>query len=105
VLRVDAAVEGDLTGWALAANDVDADGVLDLLVGAPDGGPDGEGEVRIVRGPASGVVTDAPAIVGREAGDQTGTTLAPAGPHGFAIGSPFADDLGGTVSILDAGWR
>jgi hypothetical protein len=106
VLRIDAARPGDLTGWSLAANDVDEDGVLELLIGAPSGGDGEEGEVRIVRRFAPGVMSagDLRVIGGRRTADQTGASLAPVGAHGFAIGSPFADDAAGVVSLLEKGW-
>ena len=44
-------VEGDAAGATLAAGDLDGDGVVDLLIGAPDGGTSDKGRVYAAFGP------------------------------------------------------
>ncbi len=70
--------EGDWTGSALASADVDADGIGDLLVGAPNYGETSSGTVYVVRGPVSGPtdLTDADARwIGASTGEGAGTAI------------------------------
>ncbi len=73
---------GPEPGWqagaALAAGDVDGDGVVDLLVGSPGAGAEGEGEVRLVLGPLlSGADLASPeaVFVGTSPEEGLGTSL------------------------------
>jgi hypothetical protein len=44
------AASGDSFGHSVAGGDVDGDGLGDLLVGAPDAGPSGEGTLYLLHG-------------------------------------------------------
>lgn len=114
VIQGDAA--GDLAGRSVAAaGDVNADGVDDLIVGAPfgDAGDADTGEAHIIYGMA-GVTrerldltalaaSDGFAIQGDAEGDQAGFSVAAAGDvngdgiDDLIVGAPFGDD-GGTVA-------
>ncbi|MES2642408.1 MAG: integrin alpha [Myxococcota bacterium] len=89
---------GDSAGTAVSpAGDVDGDGEIDLLVGAPgnDAGGGGAGRVYLLRGPfADGAVTLADAWA-----TFTGTSTAapPAFAHGAATGG---DALGNALAAL-----
>jgi hypothetical protein len=101
---------GDLTGSALAAGDVTSDGIDDILISALGArGPENKrplcGEVFLVAGSTAlnGTVdlrTTAPAltVIGTDAGDQIGFSLAIGDLNGGAkdviIGAPAADGPG-----------
>jgi len=94
----------DLLGNALAAGDVDADGIADVIAGAPTAGSlknvrDQGGEVRIFAGSSAWPpVLDAAedpniAILGAEAGDELGFSVA----SGDFDGDGNADVLAGAL--------
>ena len=111
-LTVLGAESGDLLGWAVAAGDFNADGIDDLLLGAPnaDGGPgnpkSGAGEAYVIFGenplPATvDLLSAAPdfAVFGADVGDQLGHAVASGDLNGddvddILLGAPFADGAG-----------
>jgi Ca2+-binding RTX toxin-like protein len=116
--RIDGAVAGDRSGWAVSsAGDVNGDGVDDLLIGAKYADPNGanSGAAYVVFGRDTAVVGDFAAILspsslngangfqisGAAANDQAGWSVASAGDvngDGFGdliIGARYADPNGG----------
>ncbi len=105
---------GDRFGAAVALTDVDRDGHLDLVVGAP-GEDQASGRITILRGSAQGVsprgaVTldqASPEIPGRsEAGDQFGAQVAALDVNGdgrkdLVIGSPGEDRYRGVLTVVE----
>jgi hypothetical protein len=75
--------DGDVFGTAVAAADTDADGVDDLLVGAPESSAGGvrAGRAYLFLGPppASGSAAEADRFFTGVSGDRVGHALAPAG--------------------------
>lgn len=69
---------GDVAGTALLAEDLDGDGVVDLVVGAPETGTVTEGRVYVILAPnlAGGSLADADATLeGPQMGSATGASL------------------------------
>ncbi len=89
---------GDYAGYSVAgAGDVDADGYVDMLVGAPSSGS-GPGAAYLVFGsasPASASLSTAVKFSGEVASDQAGLSVAGAGD---VDGDGFADFLVGAPS-------
>jgi len=96
----------DFAGSGLAGDvDLDGDGYLELLVGAPgnDDGGDAAGAVHVIYGPLSGVADLAISegqILGTSDGVELGTSIAVVGDldanglPDFALGAPLADGAG-----------
>jgi hypothetical protein len=89
-----------------SAGDVDADGFDDVLVGAPHGGPDGEGLVFLFRGSPDGLsATPAWTAAGAHPGAEFGFGVASAGDvngDGYGdvvIGEPGRDGQRGAASV------
>jgi len=92
----------DFAGSSLAGGvDLDGDGYVELLVGAPgnDGGGDTAGAVHVIYGPLSGITDLAISegeILGAAGGDELGTSIAVVGDlddngmPDFALGAPIA---------------
>lgn len=113
---------GDQFGTSVAPiGDIDADGILDLAVGAPfddDGGPD-RGAAWLLMLNANGTVrahskiSDAAAALGPgiQDGDQFGSSIARAGTverngyQRFLIGAPGSDDGGASRGAIWAVFR
>ena len=98
----------DNFGWCSSAADVDADGVGDLVVGAPYRGS--QGQVLVFHGPVAGniVASDAGvAIVGRSANAQLGKGCGALrdgnedGYEDFGVGAP--GDICGWVGVFAEG--
>jgi hypothetical protein len=86
-------------GTAVAAGDLDGDGLYDIAVGAPKAG-DG-GEVRVYCGRPGMLPASSPcAVLAGQAGDDLGTSLAVAGD---VNGDGFADLLAGAPGRLSGG--
>jgi hypothetical protein len=96
--------EGAQTGTSVArAGDVNADGRLDFVIGAPEAGDEAEGAAYVIFGPLRTPVVDLTElgergfeIVGAGEGDHAGFSVAPAGDvnhDGYAdvlVGAPSA---------------
>ncbi len=92
---------GDYFGWSVSGvGDLDADGVPDLLVGAPEAAPSGvpyAGQARALSG-ASGIALFT--LDGTNAYDSFGSTIAGAGDQNgdgvpdLLVGAPLADLFG-----------
>jgi hypothetical protein len=108
--RIDGAMAGDVTGWAVAgAGDVNGDGVSDMIVGAPKADLKGfeSGAAYVLFGETHNQNVDLLnlgergfAIIGGESGDEAGYAVANAGDvnkDGFddlLVGAPLADNNG-----------
>jgi hypothetical protein len=107
---------GDAAGTALGAGDVDGDGFLDLLVGAPDADTAGSqaGAAYLLFGPLSADLSLSLAdsrLRGEDGGDQAGSALGLAGDldgdglSELVIGAPFEEEAGasgGAVYLFSA---
>jgi hypothetical protein len=92
---------GDDFGWRACGGDVNGDGYDDVIVGAADAGPDGEGQVYVYfGGPQIDDVADL-VFTGEVSGDEFGYAVAIAGDVNgdghldVLVGAPFAGP-GGT---------
>ncbi len=103
LITLDGATAGDHLGRAVAVvDDVDGDGVSDILVGLPgaDGAGLDAGQARVYSGATGGILI---AIDGLQPGDRFGTSVAGLGDLNgdglseFAVGAP-GSDVGGTDS-------
>jgi len=97
------AYPGAQWGWALwTRSDVDGDGVDDIAVGAPAGGPVGEGQVKVLSGATFLSITE---MYGPAAGCRFGSALGGAldltgdGREELLVGAPREGTNG-----VDAGW-
>jgi len=97
---------GDEAGGALAAADLDGDGVRELIVGGA-GGEGGAGVAWVVSSPADGPLLDADArLLGETSVDEAGAALSSAGDmsgagaDGLLIGAPSAGGGTGVVYLL-----
>ena len=104
---------GDLFGAAVGLSDIDRDGGLDLVIGAP-GEDHGRGRITILRGTRKGITAKdavtldqaSPEIPGKpERNDRFGAAIALLdvnndGPRDLVIGSPGENRFRGTVTIV-----
>jgi hypothetical protein len=104
---------GDRFGADVALSDVDEDGVLDLLVGAP-GEDRGRGRVTLLRGVALGIDRQNAATMTqgsrgipghREAGDRFGAQVATVdvtgdGRQDLVVGAPGENDDRGSLTVV-----
>ena len=81
--NADGVVYGEVASWqvgqAVARGDLDGDGLDDLVVGSPTGGPNGAGAVYAFMGSPSGALLPSQAdaaVLGVDGGDQAGSALA-----------------------------
>ena len=107
-------VSGDRFGASVAAaGDVNGDGVVDLVVGAPADDQRGTdaGAVRVISGADRALLLR---WNGEAPGDQFGTSVATAGDvdrdrfDDLAVGAPYADHVysdEGSAYLLDVGYR
>jgi len=103
VHAVEGEADGDYFGWSLAAlPDVDADGLADLLVGAPLAGPQHEGRAYVVS--SSGTVLSV--LTGTHASERFGSAVAAVGDQDgdghtdYAIGASADANKKGRVDLV-----
>jgi Ca2+-binding RTX toxin-like protein len=115
-IRIDGTGTGESGSSVASAGDINGDGIVDLVIGAPDASPNGReeaGAAYVIFGKTGGLSninltnlapSDGFRITGAAAGDQAGYSVSSAGDFngdGFAdiiIGAPYADPDGRTNS-------